>query len=302
MHRCLSVALGAAVFAIACAACGQTAPAAAAITADTATGTVDGPSTADAQGGDAAVTDTAAADANDTKAAEAVGADGATVGDAVAAETVADSGPDTGIDSAVVDGKTADSAGEVAAVDGNTGEVAAVDVSAADGPTGDTVNADSEIVSADSGTQPSDATQAVAGNLVEAGWSFGECLGACTGKLVLAGAALKLQTIGWDAKVYHEAKGVLTTGAAAKLQNLESALAGQNLQKTYGCPDCNDGGAKYVVFSDGKVTSKHNYEYGKPPLALLDIDQLVFTAIKGLQACKGDDTVVVQVPCPLEQP
>ena len=146
------------------------------------------------------------------------------------------------------------------------------------------------------------ATALVAGNLVESGWSFGECMKGCKGTMTLQGAALELTIRDNDGTIAHQAKGILTTGAAAQLESLVNPLVGKPLPLVSGCPDCADGGAAYLTFSDGSATSKHTYEFGKPPAALTGLDQLMAVAQAGLKNCQGDATVVVQGVCPISQP
>lgn len=57
-----------------------------------------------------------------------------------------------------------------------------------------------------------------------------------------------------------------------------------------------------MSFSDFKQTTKHAYEYGKPPAELAGVDGLVTAAIKALKACQGDGTVVILGVCPLGAP
>lgn len=154
----------------------------------------------------------------------------------------------------------------------------------------------------DAGAASDVAVAVVAGPLVEAGWSFGECMGQCKGVVAFKGASLLLTVSNADGSVDHQAKGVLTTGAAADMETLENALIGQSLQTTYGCPDCADGGASWLTFSNGGSSDKHLYEFGKPPAALQAMDKLVTSAIAALKACKGDDIVVIQGVCPITPP
>jgi hypothetical protein len=249
--------------------CGSPAPNGAAAVTDTADAQVD--AGADAQGSDAVAKDASPlVDGVDTASADAAPTDQVTTSDAPTAAEDADAQAGT-------DAGASDTAGPDAA-----------------GP--DT--ADAETADAD-GT---DAGVLVAGNVVEAGWSFGECMDGCMGLLELKGASLQLTVLAGDGTVQHQAKGILTTGAAAKLEDIEVALAGKPLQTVYGCPDCADGGAFHVTFSDGAKSSTHTYDYGKPPAALANLDQLLGTAIAGLKACKGDEVVVIQGQCPMDQP
>jgi hypothetical protein len=225
---------------------------------------------------------------------------------AAAVTDAADAQVDAGADSQGSDAVAKDTLPLVDAVDTASADVAPTDqVTTSDAPT---AAQDADVTLSDSATSDSadgagtDAGVLVAGNVVEAGWSFGKCKDGCKGLLELKGASLQLTVLAGDGTVQHQAKGILTTGAAAKLEDMEVALAGKPLQTVYGCPDCADGGAFYVTLSDGAKSSTHTYDYGKPPAALANLDQLLGTAIAGLKACKGDEVVVIQGQCPMEQP
>lgn len=243
-------------------------------------------------------------------------------------DTAADSGkPDTTSDSltdtAVADmaigdtalGETADgdtlageTAGETTNTDVTPNDTAAADVSAldsantADSAAQDTKATDASV--ADSADTASPDAIAIKGEaqLVGAGWSFGECMGQCKGDAVFGGAAVTLTISGWDKTVYSEAKGYLTTGASAAIQDLESKLTGSLLEPVYGCPDCADGGSAWIVLSHDGTASKHTYEFGKPPAVLKGFDAIVAPALAGLKACKGDAIIVVSSPCPNPAP
>lgn len=233
-------------------------------------------------------TSDSSATGGDTAAGDAATGD-ATGGDTAAGDSMdADASADTG------DGSSGSGDGSAETAGGDTADAAAP----ADAQPGDAQPAD---------TEPGDATAEVAsasvtGKVVEAGWSFGECLHACKGKMALQGASLQLTISDNDGTPAHMAKGVLTTGAAAALDDLTTSLVGKPLALVTGCPDCADGGAAYVVFSDGVTSSKHSYPFGKPPAALAPIDKLLSAAMAGLTVCKGDETVVVLGSCPLDQP
>lgn len=207
-------------------------------------------------------------------------------------------------DVAILDAAAADASGADGPVLVDTPAVAdtptVVDVAADQASLADVAGAD--VVPDIESSADVGPTAVVQGHLVAAGYAFGECMSACKGVVEFQGASLHLTISGWDAKVYSEAKGVLTTGAAAQLQTEESLLAGKSLALTFGCPDCADGGAFFLTFSDGTATSTHTYDYGKPPAELAAIDKIAAAAIAGLKACQGDATVVVQNPCPVPQP
>lgn len=138
--------------------------------------------------------------------------------------------------------------------------------------------------------------------LVEAGWSFGECMGPCVGSVVFEGAKVTLTVQDWNMTALHVAHGILMTDAAAALEQLLAALDTAPLQAVYGCPDCADGGAFHVALNRNGVDSKHVYEYGQPPEVLKDLDQLVKAVIDALRNCNTVYPVVIQGECPVPEP
>jgi hypothetical protein len=142
----------------------------------------------------------------------------------------------------------------------------------------------------------------VAGNLVQYSVSFGKCSTACQSVVEFKGAAMVLTVTDKSAAPTYMAKGILTTGAAAKLQDFEAQLVGKPLAETSGCPGCADGGIATVTFSDGKKTTTHTYDASNPPAQLSGLHALVALAAADLNACKSDETVVVSKPCPLDLP
>src|SRR5262245_12642306 len=77
--------------------------------------------------------------------------------------------------------------------------------------------------------------------IVDAGWSFGFCIGPCRGELGIDGEALTLRvTDRTGGQVLAQNRGRLTSGGAARLAGLTASLP-EALLETYGCPDCADG-------------------------------------------------------------
>jgi hypothetical protein len=139
-------------------------------------------------------------------------------------------------------------------------------------------------------------------DLLAAGWSFGECMGACVGVLTFKGASVSLTVKSHDGTVDHEANGILTTGGAAKLETVLAALDGVAVDPVYGCPDCADGGAKTITLYRSDVTSTHSYEYGNPPAVFTELDGIIFGAAQGLRDCVTSEAVVVLGQCPMPIP
>ncbi len=134
--------------------------------------------------------------------------------------------------------------------------------------------------------------------LAGAGWSFGMCGGYCNADLVLDGEALVLT--GWS-RITDEAlyvnRGSLTLSGLEQLDVALRALAGAELDPVYGCPDCADQGAAYVVISRNGDASRHDVDFGRPPEVLADLHGLAMSFIDALESCTSTDFVAVAAGC-----
>ena len=151
----------------------------------------------------------------------------------------------------------------------------------------------------DSDTEVVDGT-VVSGtvNLVEAGWSLGHCAGTCVVKLTMQGATLALEETDHAGNMQHAANGMFTTGAAGELENLVVAMEGKTLLHTYGCPGCTDGAAFYMTFTLDGESFEVRYDRGDLPDFLTRIDEIIASALSGLEACTGNADVVISGVCP----
>ncbi|MCC6619792.1 MAG: hypothetical protein IT385_00975 [Deltaproteobacteria bacterium] len=137
--------------------------------------------------------------------------------------------------------------------------------------------------------------------LTSAGWSFGECSQHCSATVTFAGASLSFRLQDNQGGVEHEANGMLTTGGAAELQNLEGDVVDDPLLEVYGCPDCADGGARFLLFSTDTTPFNTTYEYGDPPEVLAPLTTFVADVIDALRSCTTNERVLIQGQCPLPE-
>lgn len=135
-------------------------------------------------------------------------------------------------------------------------------------------------------------------NLVEAGWTLGHCAGTCVVKLTMQGATLALEETDHSGNMKHAANGIFTTGAAGELESLVSAMDGKTLLHTYGCPGCTDGAAFYMTFTLEDQSFVVTYDRGDLPDFLTRIDEIIASALSGLEACTGNADVVISGVCP----
>jgi hypothetical protein len=134
--------------------------------------------------------------------------------------------------------------------------------------------------------------------LTGAGWSFGMCAGFCRADLAVEGDGLRLQ--GLDPagiEQLFENRGALTSAGRAQLDTLLAALDGVILEPVYGCPDCADGGARYVVLERDGEAMRHDLEFAAPPPELAQLVALTTTFMDALQGCASGELVTVADDC-----
>lgn len=134
--------------------------------------------------------------------------------------------------------------------------------------------------------------------LVGAGWSFGMCLGHCNADLVIEGEELVLT--GRDrekAEPLYVNRGVLTPAGQSQVGAALGRLSGVPLDRVYGCPDCADGGAAYLVIQRDGGVFRHDIEFGRPPQVLTELHGLATALIDALETCGSNELVTVADDC-----
>lgn len=135
-------------------------------------------------------------------------------------------------------------------------------------------------------------------SLVGAGWSFGMCGGYCTADLVSEEGTLVLTGGGWTGDdPLFENRGTLTAEGQGLISAAGEKLRGLPLEPVYGCPDCADGGAAYVVLDRDGMSSRHDMEFGRPPEVLAELHELAMAMIDALETCQSDEMVSVTDDC-----
>ena len=134
-------------------------------------------------------------------------------------------------------------------------------------------------------------------SVTEAGWSFGFCLGPCLGRLDLQGDQLIYEVSDRTGdQVFASNRGQLTSRGATRLESLASNLS-TPLQETYGCPDCADGGASFIVIVRAGESRRTEYEYGNPPEELSAIDGFLTGLMDALGRCRAAPEVILAESC-----
>lgn len=133
--------------------------------------------------------------------------------------------------------------------------------------------------------------------IVEAGWSFGFCLGPCRGELDLDGEALALRvTDRTGNQVIAQNRGRLTSRGSARLAGLAASLP-EGLLESYGCPDCADGGASWLTVARESGTRRTEYEYGNPPPELAAADEFLASVMQALRECRETSDLTLEAGC-----
>ena len=133
--------------------------------------------------------------------------------------------------------------------------------------------------------------------VVEAGSSFGFCIGPCRSELRLDGEIVALRvTDRTGSDVIAQNRGRLTSRGAARLAGLTASLP-DDLLEQYGCPDCADGGASWVTIARDSVTRRTEYDYGKPPSELAAMDEFLAAVMQALRECRESSDVTLEAGC-----
>lgn len=122
--------------------------------------------------------------------------------------------------------------------------------------------------------------------LLETGWSFGLCLGPCNGTLDVDGRALSYLVESRTGELFADNRGELTSTGVSRLRSILAALP-KELLDTYGCPDCADAGAAYVVVSRDGSSQRSHYEYPSPPRELAALDAFLKDVMDALGSCEA---------------
>jgi len=134
--------------------------------------------------------------------------------------------------------------------------------------------------------------------LIGAGWSFGMCLGYCNADLTVEGDRLVLtvRDRGIEEPLFVNS-GSLTAAGRSRLVEASASISGEELEEVYGCPDCADGGAAYLVLEREGIVSRHDMEFSRPPAVLADLHGLAMAMIDSLERCTSNDLVEVGDDC-----
>jgi hypothetical protein len=133
--------------------------------------------------------------------------------------------------------------------------------------------------------------------LTGAGWSFGMCAGTCRADLVLDRDDLVLTGSDPAGAPLIETRATLTAEGRAALDAALAALGDTPLEPQYGCPDCADGGATYLVLARDGESTRHDMEFGNPPPELAGLAALSSALIDAMRACRSDELVSVGDDC-----
>jgi hypothetical protein len=123
--------------------------------------------------------------------------------------------------------------------------------------------------------------------VVEAGWSFGFCTGLCRGDLRIDGVALSYQLSSRTGEPLNGSnRGRLTAEGASRHESIAAALP-RNLMERYGCPDCADGGAAFVIIARESESRRVEYEYRHAPPELAALDEFLAALMDALTECRS---------------
>ena len=123
-------------------------------------------------------------------------------------------------------------------------------------------------------------------------------LGYCLADLEIDGASLLATGRNReDEQPLYQNGGTLTPLGQEQLDAAVAGLSGIPRDAAYGCPDCADGGAAYLVFTDGASRSRVDMQADQPPELLVGPYRIVTSLLGALQTCASDDLVLVDDQC-----
>jgi len=128
----------------------------------------------------------------------------------------------------------------------------------------------------------------------------GMCAGVCNQEISFnADGGLTLVGTSTDGTIANGNSGALTQAGLAELHTLEDALYPLDLDPTYGCPDCADGGGMTVSrwARDTRDEISTDYPYGEPPVELEGVDALFQALITTLRTCEDSDWAAAYDDC-----
>lgn len=101
----------------------------------------------------------------------------------------------------------------------------------------------------------------------------------------------------WDGTVYVDNNATLTAKGVDMVEALALTLVDVELEETYGCPDCDDGGGAYVILRRDDEDSTHTYPFGAPPAELEACDAFTMLIRTAMAGCQSNDFVEISEDC-----
>jgi hypothetical protein len=129
------------------------------------------------------------------------------------------------------------------------------------------------------------------------GTFFGECFGACKMDVMVDGDQVNFTARNWDGTVYVDNNATLTAKGVDMVEALALTLVDVELDETYGCPDCDDGGGAYVILRRNDEDSTHTYPFGAPPAELEACDAFTMLIRTAMAGCQSNDFVEISEDC-----
>ncbi len=121
-------------------------------------------------------------------------------------------------------------------------------------------------------------------------------MGYCRGELWFGPSSVSLTMYDRDTGVETpRSTGTLTERGVAALDTVQRELLTTRLESTYGCPDCDDGGAAWVeLLVAGDLIDTSEYELANPPRVLAGFDVLLRGLTDALRDCVSTSQITVE--------
>lgn len=101
---------------------------------------------------------------------------------------------------------------------------------------------------------------------IQYGTSFGMCVGRCKTELTATFKLTELEKASWDNSI-EAVRCTKETTCEEWLEMTKKIDLTEffSMQESYGCPDCADGGAEWMLIYTGSSRHRVTFEYGNPP-------------------------------------
>jgi|GEM_PF-2035138 len=126
--------------------------------------------------------------------------------------------------------------------------------------------------------------------VVFSGW-YGECAGECRRDMSIGESDPRVSfvTSDWENTIYVQRAGILSNAGVQILSDALQTADPADVEGSYGCPGCDDGGVRQITWDLGPVAVSSQYEWGDPPPILLELVDVLSAIEAEIETCNYGD-------------